>query len=139
MTTHTFNTKNSVLVAIDVAKHAHVALIEYPQGSRKRLRFKSTQEDFNYLINLLKSSQLHIIVAFEATADYHRTLADHLQLAGFQCYFVSSIAVARTRDALFNSWDKNDPKDAQVILHLIKTGVLQSAKHVSITALSITI
>ena len=33
--------------------------------------------------------------------------------------------MARTRDALYNSWDKNDPKDTQVLLHLLKTGVSQ--------------
>jgi hypothetical protein len=38
---------------------------------------------------------------------------------------VSSLADARTRDAMYNSWDKNDPKDAQVILHLMKTGTTQ--------------
>jgi hypothetical protein len=38
---------------------------------------------------------------------------------------VSSLAVARTRDAMYKSWDKNDPKDAQVILHLLKTGTTQ--------------
>jgi len=37
-------------------------------------------------------------------------------------HFVSSIATCRTREALYNSWDKNDPKDAQVILHLLKAG-----------------
>jgi hypothetical protein len=26
---------------------------------------------------------------------------------------------------MHNSWDKNDPKDAQVLLHLLKTGVTQ--------------
>jgi len=31
---------------------------------------------------------------------------------------------SRTREALYNSWDKNDPKDAQVILHL-KGGITQ--------------
>ncbi len=35
------------------------------------------------------------------------------------------MAVARTRDARYNSWDKNDPKDAQVILHLLETGTTQ--------------
>ena len=35
---------------------------------------------------------------------------------------VSSVALARTREALHNSWDKNDPKDAQVILHRIEIG-----------------
>lgn len=29
------------------------------------------------------------------------------------------------RDALYNSWDKNDPKETQVLLHLVKTGVSQ--------------
>ena len=38
---------------------------------------------------------------------------------------MSSIAVARTREALYNSWDKNDPKDAQVILQLLKNGTTQ--------------
>ena len=44
---------------------------------------------------------------------------------GFSSALVSSIAVARTREALYNSWDKNDPKDAQVILHLLKNGTTQ--------------
>ncbi len=39
---------------------------------------------------------------------------------------MSSLAVARTREALYNSWDKNDPKDAQVILHLLKNGTTQA-------------
>ena len=34
--------------------------------------------------------------------------------AGFEVRLVSSLALARTREALHNSWDKNDPKDAQV-------------------------
>jgi hypothetical protein len=36
------------------------------------------------------------------------------------------LALARTREAMHNSWDKNDPKDAQVILHLLKTGLAQT-------------
>ena len=38
----------------------------------------------------------------------------------------SLCAPARTREAMHNSWDKNDPKDAQVILHLLKTGLAQT-------------
>lgn len=45
--------------------------------------------------------------------------------AGFELRLISSLAMARTRDALYNSWDKNDPKDAQVLLHLLKGGVTQ--------------
>jgi len=48
-----------------------------------------------------------------------------LDQQSYTLQLASSVAVARTRDALYNSWDKNDPKDAQVILHLLKTGATQ--------------
>ena len=35
------------------------------------------------------------------------------------------MALARTREALHNSWDKNDPTDAQVILHMLRIGASQ--------------
>lgn len=35
------------------------------------------------------------------------------------------MALARTREALHNGWDKNDPKDAQVILHMLRIGATQ--------------
>jgi len=38
---------------------------------------------------------------------------------------VSSVAWVRTGDALNDSWDKNDPKDAQVILHMLQIGLVQ--------------
>ena len=38
---------------------------------------------------------------------------------------VSSVCLARTREALHNSWDKNDPEDAQVILHMLEIGAVQ--------------
>jgi len=44
---------------------------------------------------------------------------------GFSVVSVSSVAGARYREAMFNSWDKNDPKDARVILQLLKHGLVQ--------------
>lgn len=38
---------------------------------------------------------------------------------------MSSLALARTREALHNSWDKNDPKDAQVMLHMLRIQATQ--------------
>ena len=35
---------------------------------------------------------------------------------------VSSVSLAHTREALHYSWDKNDPKDARVILHIMEFG-----------------
>ncbi|HET9123024.1 MAG TPA: IS110 family transposase, partial [Acidiferrobacteraceae bacterium] len=46
--------------------------------------------------------------------------------AGVEVVSISSVAQARFREALFNSWDKNDPKDAAVILQMMKQGQVQT-------------
>lgn len=93
-------------------------------------------DDFNRLVATLAEYGGPVRVAFEGEADkgsiqwidtslngnYHRALAYHLGMAGFDVKLVSSVALARTREALNNSWDKNDPKDAQVILHMMQIG-----------------
>ena len=38
---------------------------------------------------------------------------------------VSSVALARTREPLHNSWGKSDLKEAQVILHMLEIGAVQ--------------
>ena len=38
---------------------------------------------------------------------------------------INSVAQARYREAMFNSWDKNDPKDAAVILEMLRRGAVQ--------------
>jgi transposase len=112
-------------VAIDVAKAAHQVLVEAPDGRRQALRVPNTRMGLEALIARLQQCPQPCEVAFEPTGDYHRPLAYWLAQAGFRLHLVSSIAVARTREALYNSWDKNDPKDAQVILHLLKTASTQ--------------
>jgi transposase len=109
-----------VWVAIDVAKDRHEALIEAPGWkSRKRFRVQNTAEEFRAFADFLHSLDRPVRIGFEATGNYHRALAYFLHAQGFQLELVSSLALARTREALHNSWDKNDPKDAQVILHLL--------------------
>lgn len=97
---------SSLKVAIDIAKQTHVVLIEDLNKTRKQLKINNQLADFNALKEVLMAPCLPVLIAFEPTADYHRNLAHFLQSAGFTCYFVSSVAVARTRDALFNAWDK---------------------------------
>lgn len=58
--------------------------------------------------------------AFEATGHYHRALAYNLVTAGFEVKLVSSVDLARARETLNIRWDNNDPKDAQVILHMME-------------------
>jgi transposase len=115
-----------VWVAIDVAKDRHEALIEAPGWkSRKRFRVQNTAEEFRALAEFLHSQGFPVRIGFEPTGNYHRALAYFLHGEGFHLELVSSLALARTREAQHNSWDKNDPKDAQVILHLLKMGLTQ--------------
>lgn len=125
MTFAHISAKDHVLVAIDIAKAKHAVLIELPSGRRKKMLLHNSRADFDAFAHYLKSLAAPCLVALEPTADYHRNLAYFLKARGFELRLVSSLAVARTREALHNSWDKNDPKDAQVILHLLKTGATQ--------------
>ncbi|UES60171.1 IS110 family transposase (plasmid) [Roseibium aggregatum] len=112
-----------VLVAIDISKTRHEALIAVPgKTRRRRLTVLNRLDDFTRLIGALSDYGRPVRVAFEATGNYHRALAFHLSASGFETRLVSSVALARTREALNNSWDKNDPKDAQVILHMMEIG-----------------
>jgi len=115
-----------VLAAIDISKHRHEVLIEVPgRKRRRRVTVLNKLDEFNRLIELLSVYNCPVRVAFEATGNYHRALAWHLSVAGFETKLISSVALARTREALHNSWDKNDPKDAQVILHMMSIGAEQ--------------
>lgn len=110
----------SVLVAIDVAKAKHDVLVELPTGRRQKRVVRNQLADFQQFAAYLRSLGAECLIAFEPTADYHRGLAYFLGAQGFELRLASSLSVARTREALHNSWDKNDPKDAQVILHLLR-------------------
>jgi transposase len=118
-------TSGTILVAIDISKARNDVLIELPSGSRKPFRIANKLRDYGELTTYLKSFGSPCLIGFEATGNYHRPLAFYLHNHGFALTLVSSLSVARTREALFNSWDKNDPKDAQVILHMLKTGMTQ--------------
>ena len=112
-------------VAIDIAKGLNVALVEHADGRQQRFRFAHNRDDYDRLISFLRATVAPCRIAFEPTADYHRTLGYRLVSEGFDVVFVSSIAGARLREVIFNSWDKNDPKDATVILRLLKSGMTQ--------------
>lgn len=125
MTSNPSITAPTVWVAIDIAKLTHQVLIELPNRRRRAMRVANTKSEIDGFVEALLALGHRCEIAFEPTGDYHRPLAYVLGHAGFHLAQVSSIAVARTREALYNSWDKNDPKDAQVILHLLKNGTTQ--------------
>lgn len=120
------NPTGYVLVAIDISKNRHDILIAAPgKKRRRRVTLMNTFEDYRRLIDLLRDYGCPVRIGFEATGNYHRTLVYQLAMAGFELQLISSVAIARTREALHNSWDKNDPKDAQVILHMLEIGAVQ--------------
>ena len=123
MTKNTIAQAEPVLVAFDIAKARHEVLLAVPgKKRRRRLTVLNRLDDFTRLIAILSGYNHPVRAAFEATGNYHRALAYRLGAAGFDVKLVSSVALARTREALNNSWDKNDPKDAQVILHMMQIG-----------------
>ena len=129
---------DSILVAIDVSHQRNDVLIETPGISRPhRLVVLNTRVEHDRFIDRLSHIGRPVIVGFEATGNYHRPLAYRLLKAGFELRLVSSVALARTREALHNGWDKNDPKDAQVILHMLKIGATQIYSDPSARALTI--
>jgi transposase len=116
----------AVLVAIDIAKVRNEVLIEAPgHKRRRRLLVLNTRAEHDHLIEVLQAYGRPVVCAFEATGNYHRPIGWRLAEAGFEVRLVSSLALARTREALHNSWDKNDPKDAQVILHMLRIQATQ--------------
>jgi transposase len=115
----------SNLVAIDIAKDWNVALIQECSGRRRSFKFANRAADHNEFVHYLHSLSGPICIGLEPTGDFHRTLAYRLLTEGFQVVSISSLALARVREARFGTWDKNDPKDAQVMLTMMAQGLMQ--------------
>lgn len=112
-------------VAIDVARYWNAVLVETASGQRHRFRMSNSAADMHRMIDFLRGLGGRCRVALEPTGDYHRPIAHRLLTSGFDVVSVSSVAQSRFREAMFNSWDKNDPKDAAVILEMLKQGRVQ--------------
>jgi len=114
------------LVAIDVAKEWNVVIVRDFTGSCRRFKFANRRADHDEFIAFLKSLPGRVRVALEPTGDYHRTIAHRLLSEQIEVVSVSSVALARIREARYGSWDKNDPKDAQVILYMLEQEIIQT-------------
>ena len=103
MTKLTSTPAGAVLVAIDMSKNRQEVLIERPEGGRRRrMTVMATRQDYDGFAEQLAGIGRPIVVGFEATGNYHRTLAHRLLTAGFELRLISSVALARTREALHN-------------------------------------
>jgi transposase len=113
-------------MAIDIAKDFNVVMVETADSGVRRFRIANSGQDHERLISLAHSLPQPCHIGFEATGNYHRTLAYRLVAEKFDVCLISSLASARYREAIFNSWDKNDPKDTYVLLQLLKQGITQT-------------
>jgi len=112
-------------IAIDIAKDFNVVMIETREGKRHKFRMANNSAGHERLVNAIRDLPQPCRIGFEATGNYHRTLAFRLITEGFDVCLISSVSAARYREVMFNSWDKNDPKDALVLLQLLKQGMVQ--------------
>lgn len=121
----TKNSRGIVSVALDIAKKNHDVRIAFPSGKQGSMRISNTLIGYQALLDKCQPDHHDIRVAFEPTADYHRNIAYWLAQQGCSCFLVSSLSCARAREMLYQSWDKNDRKDAKVILYLMEQGIMQ--------------
>lgn len=117
-------TTKANLLAIDVARRSNAVFVELLSGEQRRFRMTNSAQDFDRLLKFISATPGSWRAALEPTGDYHRPIAYRLLGAGVGVVIVSSVAQARYREAKFNSWDKNDPKDASVILDMLKHGMV---------------
>lgn len=118
-------TPDYLLVGIDVAKRFHEVLIQWPNRRSQTYKVPNSAPAYRRLIDFLARQEAPVRVGLEPTADFHRPIAFALAQAGFEVHLASSLACARVREALFTSWDKNDRKDARVIVHLLEQGLTE--------------
>ncbi len=125
MTDQSHSTAGTNLVAIDIAKEWNVVLVQEASGQKRNFKVANNAADHNQLLLYLASLSGRTRIAFEPTGEFHRPLAFRLLQAGFEVVSISSIAQARFREARYGTWDKNDPKDARVILAMLAQGLVQ--------------
>lgn len=113
-------------MAIDIAKDFNVVMAETADGAVHRFRMANSSEGHEQLLASVHSLPQPCRIGFEATGNYHRTLGYRLVAEGLDVCLISSVASARYREVMFNSWDKNDPKDAFTLLQLLKQGITQT-------------
>ena len=85
MTAQQCTPPQAALVAIDIAKNRHEVLIDPGSGMRRRrLTVLNNRAEHDRLVATLAGLGKPVIVGFEPTGNYHRSLAHRLIVAGFE-------------------------------------------------------
>lgn len=110
-------------MAIDIAKKHHDALIQFTNGKTVQMKLENSLSGYQRLWEACSRGNAQLRIGFEPTSDYHRNIAYWFEQKGAQCHLISSLACARAREMLYQTWDKNDRKDTKVIMYLLNSGI----------------
>lgn len=91
------------LVAIDIAKEWNVVLTQSDSGERRTFKVANRAADHDQLVAFLRTLASPVRVGLEPTGDYHRPIAYRLLREGFEVVSVSSVALARFREARYGT------------------------------------
>ena len=118
-----------MIVGIDIAKEVHWAQFTDSRGSpiSKPVKVSANVESFQQFLSRVleiktKNGFQDIIVGFEPSGHYWKTLASFLTAESISIVGVNPYHVKSLKELEDNSQTKNDKKDALVIAHLIRDG-----------------
>ena len=117
-----------LVVGIDVAKRAHVAVIRRPDGRKeKAFRFGNDRSGFQRLQGRSELARRRlglrgVVFALEATGHYGHALQQHLAERGYPVLGINPAHTKKAKELDDNSPEKSDPKDARVIADLAAQG-----------------
>jgi transposase len=121
--------ERTLIVGIDIAKHAHVARAQDFRGLEysKALTFTNSHRGFVELLDWIQRvcidyDKTSIIAGMEPTGHYWFALAQFLRQQGIKVVIVNPMHVKKSKELDDNSPTKNDIKDARVIAQLVKDG-----------------
>ena len=124
-------TPNTIIVGIDVAKEIHWARITDHRGVdiSKPVKVHNNIDGFESLLERISKLQTkhncdHIIIGTEPSGHYWRALGWYLKLheSKPELVGINPYHTKQAKELNDNSQTKSDPKDAQVIAHLIRNG-----------------
>lgn len=118
-----------LVIGVDVAKHAHVAVAVSAEGvNSKALTFSVTQEGFEALLAFAKQQVQRMgaagfVVALEPTGHYGTTLVAWLAAQNIEVYSVQPSHTSQAKALYDGTSRKTDKKDALVIASLCRQGL----------------
>lgn len=111
-------------LGIDVGKYTHYVSQMDERGKIliKGLKVNNNREDFEQLDKLLTKEKEALLIGFEPTGHYWKSLHNFLKERGYNLGMVNSYHVKLHKEVIDNSRRKTDTKDSIIISELLRIG-----------------